>query len=178
VGGTPNLEVLGTPPPCPSPARGEGTLRPASRSASSIEHPLRVVGRLRPNSRANADIEKGLAAVARLAAFDTGHAVVVARAYILAIAAAETTLAMLARTGALRQWGIGAGRRVGVLVCRVGTQDGEEAAPPAGLLDRAAANGLAGVAVTGPPAALARFADAAGVADRLGIFLLACGERP
>ena len=112
-----------------------------------------------------------------LAPFDTGHAVVVARAYILAIAAAETTLAMLERTRALRQWGIGTRRRVGVLVCRVGTQQDGEAAPAAPF-DQAAAQGLAGVAVTGPPAALARFTDAAGVADRLGLFLVACGERP
>ena len=101
----------------------------------------------------------------------------VAHAYILAIAAAETTLAMLARTRVLRQWGIGTRRRVGVLVCRVGTQQDGEAAPTA-LFDQAGAQGLAGVAVAGPSAALARFADAAGVADRLGIFLVACGERP
>jgi BirA family biotin operon repressor/biotin-[acetyl-CoA-carboxylase] ligase len=31
VGGTPISEVLESPPPCPSPARGEGTLRPAPR---------------------------------------------------------------------------------------------------------------------------------------------------
>jgi hypothetical protein len=59
----------------------------------------------------------------------------------------------------------------------VGTQDGETAAPAA-FLDRAAASGLAGVAVTGPPTALARFAEAAVVADGLGLFLVACGERP
>jgi DUF1009 family protein len=101
---------------------------------------------------------------------------VVARAYILAIAAAESALAMLERTRALRQWGVGARRRVGVLVCRVDAQEGEETAPAA-LLERAAAQGLAGVAVTGPPAALARFAAAAELADRLGLFL-ACGDRP
>jgi DUF1009 family protein len=115
--------------------------------------------------------------VERLAPFATGKAVVVARAYILAIAAAESTLAMLERTRALRQWGVGARRRVGVLVCRVGPED-EEGAAPEVLLDRAAAQGLAGVAVTGPPAALARFAEAAEVADRHRLFLVTCGGEP
>lgn len=97
-----------------------------------------------------------------------------ARAYILAIAAGETTLAMLERTRALRQWGVGARRRVGVLVCRAGVQEGE-LAEPAALLDRAAAQGLAGLAVTGPAATLAAFADAAPLADRHGLFLVTCG---
>ena len=34
MGGTPTADVLESPPPCPSPTRGEGTLRPASRSIS------------------------------------------------------------------------------------------------------------------------------------------------
>jgi lipid-A-disaccharide synthase len=135
----------------------------------------RVAGGLRPSPRDAASIEKGLAAVARLAPFQTGRAVVVARAYILAIAAAETTLAMLERTRALRQWGVGAKRRVGVLVCRASPAEWDAAGVEA-LLDRAASAGLAGVAVAGPPAALTVFEGAGGVADRHGLFLVIRGE--
>ncbi|HEY1246151.1 MAG TPA: UDP-2,3-diacylglucosamine diphosphatase LpxI [Hyphomicrobiaceae bacterium] len=136
---------------------------------------VRVAGGLRPSPRDAASIEKGLAAVARLAPFQTGRAVVVARAYILAIAAAETTLAMLERTRALRQWGVGAKRRVGVLVCRASPAEWDAGGVEA-LLDRAASAGLAGVAVAGPPAALTVFDGAGGVADRHGLFLVTRGE--
>jgi DUF1009 family protein len=129
-----------------------------------------VVGQLRPNARAGGDIEKGLAAVACLAPFGAGEAVVVARAHLLAIAAAEPTLALLERVRALRQWGIGAKRRVGVLVCRAGALQWD-AGQAAALLERAAAAGLAGVAVAGVPDALAAFRSAGGLADRHGLFL-------
>jgi DUF1009 family protein len=129
------------------------------------------VGGPQPDARASDDIEKGLAAVTRLAPFETGRAVVVARSYILAIAAAETALAMLERTRALRQWGVGAKRRVGVLACRVSAGEWDAAGVEA-LLDRAAAAGLAGVAVAGPPEALAAFDGAGEPADRHGLFLV------
>jgi DUF1009 family protein len=138
-------------------------------------HPLRAVGQLRPDRRAEADIEKGLAAVARLAPFETGEAVVVARSYILAIAAAEPTLAMLERTRALRQWGIGAKRRIGVLALRA---SGRDVAQLETLLDRSAAQGLAGVAIIGPPASQAAFEKAGGLADQHGLFLVIRGEDP
>ncbi len=173
VGGTPTSDVCDSPPPCPSPARGKGTLRPTPRSL----HPLRVVGRLRPNVRAGADIEKGLAAAACLAPFGAGQAVVVARAYLLAIAAADSTSAVLERTRALRQWGVGAKRRVGVLACRADASRWDSA-QVASLLDRAAAAGLAGIAVTGAPDALAAFEGAGGLADQHGLFLLTRGEGP
>jgi len=149
---------------------------PAGRAAIA-PGAARVIGRLKPTRRDKADIEKGLAVVERLSAFKTGHAVVVARAYILAIAAGETVPAMLERTRALRQWGIGAKRRLGVLVCRVGMPDGDMPGLEP-LFDQAAAQGLAGLAVTGPPAALTAFDDAARLADGRGLFLVACGERP
>jgi DUF1009 family protein len=133
-----------------------------------------VIGRLRPSPRDKADIEKGLAVIERLATFKTGDAVVVARAYILAIAAGETASAMLDRTRALRQWGVGAKRRLGVLACRVNTADPAGLAP---LLDKAAEQGLSGLAITGPAAALIAFENAARLADARGLFLVLCGER-
>jgi lipid-A-disaccharide synthase len=173
VGGTPTPEALDSPPPCPSPTRGEGTLGPGPRSF----RPPRVVGRLRPSARATADIEKGLVAVACLAPFAAGHAVVVSRAYLLAIAAAEPTLAVLERIRALRQWGVGARRRVGVLACRAGASQWDPTAV-ASLLESAAAAGLAGIAVAGAPEVLAAFDGAGELADRHALFLLTRGERP
>ena len=61
-----------------------------SHSAESAYGAGRVMGRVRPSARDRTDIAKGLAAVERLARFETGSAVVVARAYILAFAAAES----------------------------------------------------------------------------------------
>jgi DUF1009 family protein len=189
-GGDSRTLRLGVPPtPNPFPhSSGAPTARRGRESGcgrterwrTDRPHPLRtlrVIGRPRPNRRASADIEKGLVAIECLSRFDTGQAVVVARAYILAIAAAETTLAVLERTRALRQWGVGAKRRIGVLACRVGASEWDAVSVEA-LLDRAAAAGLAGVAVTGAPEALAAFEGAGGLADRHGLFLAMRGERP
>jgi DUF1009 family protein len=145
-------------------------LRPAGVS------PGRVAGRLHPDRRAQADIEKGLAAIERLGPFETGRAVVVARAYILAIAAGESALTLLERTRALRQWGVRK-RRVGVLALRASTPDWDAERVEA-LLDRAAVAGLAGIAVTGPAEALAPFHRAGGLADRHGLFLVTHAETP
>ncbi len=167
----------------PSPLVGEGQgggeSRPSSgqRAAETRRPAVRIVGALQPDARTSADIEKGLAAIERLAPFQTGKAVVVARAYILAIAAAESVFAMLERTRALRQWGVGAKRRVGVAACRADGADWD-ADCVAQLLDRAAAQGLSGVAAAGPAAALAPFADAGSLADRHGLVLATREEHP
>jgi DUF1009 family protein len=131
----------------------------------------RVLGRSCPSRRDKADIEKGLAALERLAAFATGSAVVVARAYILAIAAGETVPAMLGRVRALRQWGMRGKGRLGVLVCRAA---GLETSAFAGICAEAAAQGLAGIALAGAPEQLAAFEHASRVADELDLFLVTC----
>jgi hypothetical protein len=84
---------------------------------------------------------------------------------------------MLERVRALRQWGVGAKRRVGVMACRVGVGEWDAVTEDA-LLGRAAAAGLAGVAVRGPPTALAAFARAGAAADRHGLFLAITEEQP
>jgi lipid-A-disaccharide synthase len=145
------------------------TARPASGRRVG-----RVIGRKRPSRREAADIEKGLAAVDRLAPFGTGGACVVARAYILAIDAAEGVSPLLQRVGALRQWGHRGKRRVGVLVRRIDPPGSLEESAPERLLAEAAAQGLAGVAVAGPTAALAPYGQAARHADRLDLFLVTC----
>jgi UDP-2,3-diacylglucosamine hydrolase len=160
-------DVGASPTPDPAP-QGRGESRRDRRQVQPAA--IRLVADLQPDARTTADIEKGLAAIERLAPFETGKAVVVARAYILAVAAAESIFAMLERTRALRQWGVGAKRRVGVVACRTDAA-AWDAASVARLLDLAAAQGLAGIAVAGPGAALAPFASAGALADRHGLVL-------
>jgi DUF1009 family protein len=163
----------------PSPLVGEGQGRGDPRPAhGQVQVPtFRVVSGLQPDARGAADIEKGLAAIERLAPYGTGKAVVVSRAYILGVAAAEPTLDLLERTRALRQWGVGAKRRIGVVACRADLREWD-AAGVAALLDKAAAASLAGVAVTGTPEELAHFERAGALADRHGLFLSIPGEQP
>jgi UDP-2,3-diacylglucosamine hydrolase len=132
----------------------------------------RVVGRVRPGLRDRADIASGMTAVTRLGRFDTGSAVVVARAHILAFAAAETATAMLARVGSLRQWGTHRKRRVGVLVCRADKAANMQTLQH--LIEAAARQGLAGIAVAGPPDALVAYEEMCRLADAQGLFLVTC----
>jgi DUF1009 family protein len=98
---------------------------------------------------------------------------VVARAYILAVEAAECTTVLLQRVGALRQWGFGRSkRRMGALVRRIGWLDGDDAVGR--LMGEAAAQGLAGIAVTGPKDLLEPYDRAARSADAHGLFLVTC----
>lgn len=156
----------------------EGVVQPEPERVSAMGArgmTAQVVGRLHPNGRGRVDAAKGLAAVIGLAPYRTGAAVVVARAYLLAIAAGEPVETVLDRVRALRQWGLDKRRRVGVLACRLEAADaGVDAATVSALLDRAAAQGLAGIAIAGPAAALAPFEAAARAADGRGLFLLAC----
>jgi DUF1009 family protein len=149
-------------------------LKPGQSPASVPPAPStgRVIGRSRPSPRDVGDIETGLAAVSALAPLGTGAGVVVVRHYILAIEAAEGPLAMLERTAKLRQWGL-RWRKVGVMVRRA-----EDARTEAGILEalltQAAAQERAGVAVVGTADALGPYEEAAGLADRHGLFLLLC----
>lgn len=149
----------------------------AETSGASVADPptaqtrvVRCIGRIQPNRRDLVDIEKGLAVIARLAPFSAGAGVVVARAYILAIEAQEGVRALLQRVRSLRQWGLGSRSRVGVLVRRVERRRIDLAA--AVVLREAAAQGLAGVAITGTAAEVAPYQDAGPAADGLGIFLV------
>jgi UDP-2,3-diacylglucosamine hydrolase len=143
-----------------------------SLAGSAEAHDGRLVGRLRPAQRDRVDMAKGLAALQRLAGFETGSAVVVARAYVLAFAASETVSAMLDRVRALRQWGMRGNRRLGVLVCRADAL-GDGAALQQ-MCEQAALQGLAGIAMAGTPEALAPCEDAARIADEHGLFLVTC----
>jgi UDP-2,3-diacylglucosamine hydrolase len=140
----------------------------------------RLVGRLRPRRRDLRDVERGVAIVERLAEFATGKAVVIARAHVLAVEGAEGTAAMLARVRGLRQWSDRRSRRrIGVLVYRAAEDDTGGFLP---LLQQAALQGLAVVAITGRGPMLERAREEAQTADNLGLCLLTCesgagGER-
>jgi len=110
--------------------------------------------------------------VAALAPFATGASAVVVRHYVLAIEAAEGVLAMLERAATLRQWGL-RWHKAGVLVRRA-DEATMEARELEALLAKAASQQLAGIAVTGPAAALAPYEAAARRADDLGLFLVLC----
>jgi UDP-2,3-diacylglucosamine hydrolase len=163
--------ILGLPgTPTPGMARWQAA-RPSGYAGGYIVG--RVIGRRRPSRRDAADIEQGLSATVRLAPFATGAGVVVSRAYILGLEAAEGVTAMLERIGDLRQWGLRGNRRVGVLVRRLDGGAEDEGMPEA-LLTKAAAQRLAGIAVIGPGAMLESYEGAARVADRAGLFLVTC----
>lgn len=155
-----------------------GAVRPQTLQPWPQEPPAAVpagavpIGRRVPNARDLIDIERGLTAVTRLAPLGTGKGAVVSRAYVLGLEAEEGVRAMLARIGALRQWGLSKRRRAGVLVRRLDAADAEPAADV--VLREAAAQGLAGVAVTGDPAVIADYDRAGALADDLGIFLVVC----
>jgi DUF1009 family protein len=151
---------------------------PARRLAGPAVHPGarqgRLIGRRRPGPRDLADIETGLAAVESLAPFAAGAGVVVVRKFLLAIEGAEGTAALLERAGKLRQWGLKR-RKVGVLVCRAeATQWSKDGAASSAILSEAAAQGLAGVAVSGTAPALGPYEDVGRLADDLGLFLVLC----
>jgi UDP-2,3-diacylglucosamine hydrolase len=140
--------------------------------------PLRaqLIGRVRPRQRDIRDIERGIAVVERLAEFETGRAAVVARCHVLAVEGAEGTAAMLARVRGLRQWSDRRHRRrLGSLVCRASP---EEAYDLVALLQQAALQDLAAVAIAGEGPLMQAARDAAPTADNLGLCLVTCETSP
>ena len=145
----------------------------AAAAGSAPPRTGRVIGRLRPSRRDADDIERGLATVECLAPFATGAGAVVVRHYVRAIEAAEGPAAMLERAAALRrQWGL-RWRKVGVYVRRAADTD-EYGSALGALFAQAAAQELAGIAVTGPAHTLGAYEDAGRLADDLGLFLVLC----
>jgi DUF1009 family protein len=98
--------------------------------------------------------------------------VVVVRHYVLAIEAAEGAAVMLERAARLRQWGL-RWPRAGVMVRRADGERSDTAGLEA-LLAQAAAQQLAGIALTGSAGALSAYEDAGRTADRHGLFLALC----
>ncbi len=128
------------------------------------------IGRLRPDDRQMSDIRKAAAIVQALGPFDVGQGAVVANGFVLAIEAAEGTDAMLDRCAELAM----GGERNGVLVKR--PKPGQELRvdlPVIGAetVRRAAAAGLAGVAVEAGHAIIMDREETAALADETGLFV-------
>ncbi len=135
-----------------------------------------ILGEKAPSAEDRADIEIAFRVVSALGTLDIGQAAVVANGHVLAVEAAEGTDAMLARCVELRQSGRVRQRgQVGVLV--KAPKPGQEERidlPTIGpeTVRRAAAAGLAGIAVAARQVLVAERPATVKAADELGLFLL------
>jgi DUF1009 family protein len=132
------------------------------------------LGKKRPTAEELADIEVGVNVVRELGRLDVGQAAVVAKGYVLAVEAAEGTDAMLNRCAELRESGRTRGR-AGVLVKAPKPGQEERIDMPTigpATIQKAAAAGLAGIAVAAERVLMAERAATIDAADQNEIFLL------
>jgi DUF1009 family protein len=132
------------------------------------------LGKKRPTAEELADIEVGVNVVRELGRLDVGQAAVVAKGYVLAVEAAEGTDAMLNRCAELRESGRTRGR-AGVLVKAPKPGQEERIDMPTigpATVQKAAAAGLAGIAVAAERVLMAERAATIDAADQNEIFLL------
>ena len=148
----------------------------AHEVAPEITAPVGALGRIRPDAAAEDDIGHGFALLTAMSAFDVGQAAVIAGHRVLAIEAAEGTDAMLDRITAMRRAGrIALAAGVGVLVkAPKRRQDRRFDLPSIGpdTIARAAAAGLAGIAVVARATIVAEPQRLVEVADRAGLFVV------
>ncbi len=132
------------------------------------------LGKRTPTPEELADIEIGLNVVRELGRLDVGQAAVVAKSYVLAVEAAEGTDAMLERCAELRKSGRARGR-TGVLVKAPKPGQEERIDMPTigpATVQRAAAAGLAGIAIAADRVLMADREATIDAANRNGLFLL------
>src|ERR1700744_67676 len=133
------------------------------------------LGRLAPNDDHKADIASAFAIVRALGALDVGQAAAVCDGLALAVEAAEGTDAMIARISTLRETLRGTPeKRRGVLVKALKpTQDAKTDMPVIGVatVERAAAVGLAGIALEAGASLIVDKQAVAARADALGLFV-------
>ena len=148
----------------------------AHEVAPEILMPEGVLGRVQPSHEDHDDIAVGIDFLHAMGPFDIGQAVAVARKHVLAVEAAEGTDLMLARVSELRNSGrIRTPRGAGVLVkAPKPGQDRRFDLPSIGpqTVERAAAAGLAGIAVAAGGAVVAEPERLVATADRENIFVL------
>ncbi|MCW2249168.1 DUF1009 family protein [Azospirillum fermentarium] len=128
------------------------------------------VGTLEPDEAARGDIARGIEVARGLGLLDVGQGCVVQQGIVLAVEAVEGTDAMLDRCGPLRRPGSG-----GVLVkVKKPQQDTRLDLPTIGVrtVEKAAAAGLAGIAVEAGGTLMVDRAGVAAAADRLGLFVV------
>jgi DUF1009 family protein len=149
--------------------------------APELMMPHGVIGDRAPGERDRADIARGLALLHATSPFDIGQAVVVADNHVLAVEGPEGTDQALARVAELRRAGrirtpLGAG--VLVKAPKAG-QDHRIDLPSIGpaTVERVAASGLAGVAVTAGSTIVAEPERIASVADRANVFVVGVDDR-
>jgi hypothetical protein len=134
------------------------------------------IGSRLPAERDRTDIARGLALLNATSPFDVGQAVIVADNHVLAVEGPEGTDQTLARVAELRRSGrIPTPRGVGVLVKAAKTgQDHRIDLPSIGpdTVERAAAAGLAGIAVVAGSTVVAEPERLAAAADRAKIFVV------
>lgn len=132
-------------------------------------------GHHQPSDRDLADIAKGIEVALALGALDVAQGAVVADGLVLALEAAEGTDAMLARIPDLPPDMRGtAGARRGVLVkVAKPSQDRRMDQPTIGpqTVERAAAAGLAGIAIDARAGLVVDRDETVALADRLGLFV-------
>lgn len=133
-----------------------------------------VLGDNRPSAEDQADIEIALRVVSALGRLDVGQAAVVVRGHVLAVEAAEGTDAMLARCAELRERSARRGQ-AGVMV--KAPKPGQEQRvdlPTIGpeTVRKAAAAGLAGIAVAAGQVLMAERAATIAAANEHGLFLV------
>jgi hypothetical protein len=135
-----------------------------------------ILGDKRPSAEDKADIEIALKVVSTLGRLDVGQAAVVVKGHVLAVEAAEGTDAMLARCAELRERRkAGRGHRAGVMV--KAPKPGQEQRvdlPTIGpeTVRKAAAAGLAGIAVAAGQVLMAERAATIEAANEHGLFLV------
>ncbi len=141
-------------------------VRGVSRAPGPEDWRATMLGRRGLDASQTVDAAKGAGLLAALSAFGTARATIVDRGHILAVECAQSAQALIAGAGGMQQWGRRRGsRRSGVAVL------GEVSDLQPGLVNAAAAAGLAGLALVGQPPAAAGAAIAD--ADRLGLAVVA-----
>lgn len=147
----------------------------AEEALSALAAAEGAIGALMPDDAAREDIAKGAEVAAALGVWDIGQGCVVCDGLVLAVEAQEGTDGMLARVAELPQELRGRpGAPRGVLVKRPKPiQERRIDLPTIGVptIERAAAAGLAGVAVEAGAALVVDREGVAAAADRLGLFV-------
>jgi hypothetical protein len=148
----------------------------AAEAAPGLLAPAGVMGRVEPNAQNRDDIERAFKIVRAMGALDIGQAAVVCDGLALAIEAAEGTDATVARVGTLPEHIRGTrDKRRGVLAkAPKPIQDRKTDLPVIGLatVQKAAAVGLAGIAVEAGGALILNRKAVIAEADRLGLFVV------
>lgn len=136
------------------------------RSGGAASGPVGWLGSVAVDARGVADVQRGVGILAQASAFDTGTAVVVDRARVIAVGTGEAPVEVLKRAGGFRR-----GDRLRGVVVIAPSQALDET-----LLGAVAEYNFAGVAVVRGSVAANISANVIRRADTLGIFIAEAGN--